>query len=131
MELQPGSVLEGMRGLAYDHATVKIDWALDGRVPWSAEPARRAGTVHLGDSLDHLSEVASQLATGRIPAKPFVLVGQMTTSDPTRSPPGTESVWGYPHVPHRPLGAAGGELTGKWDEPGTEGVVARVARQLE
>src|SRR6266566_7140141 len=57
-------------------------------LPWSAEPARRAGTVHLGDSLDHLSEVAAQLATGRIPAKPFVLVGQMTTRDPTRSPPG-------------------------------------------
>src|SRR5207244_2743982 len=98
----PARVLEGMRGFAYDHATVKIDWALDGPVPWSAEPARRAGTVHLGDSPDHLSEVAAQLATRRIPAKPFVLVGQMTTSDPTRSPPGTESVWGYTPVPHRP-----------------------------
>jgi phytoene dehydrogenase-like protein len=120
-----------MRGFAYDHATVKIDWALDGPVPWSAEPARRAGTVHLGDSLDHLSEVAAQLATGRIPAKPFVLVGQMTTSDPTRSPPGTESVWGYTHVPHRPLGDAGGDLSGKWDERETERFVARVERELE
>ena len=113
------------------HATVKIDWALDGPVPWSAEPAHRAGTVHLGDSLNHLSEVAAQLATGRIPAKPFVLIGQMTTSDPTRSPPGTESVWGYTHVPHRPVGDAGGDLSGKWDERETEGFVARVERELE
>jgi phytoene dehydrogenase-like protein len=127
----PARVLDGMRGFAYDHATVKIDWALDGPVPWSAEPARRAGTVHLGDSLDHLSEVAEQLATGRIPAKPFVLIGQMTTSDPTRSPPGTESVWGYTHVPHRPLGDAGGDLSGKWDERETESFVARVERELE
>ena len=109
-------------GSRYDHATVKIDWALDGPVPWSAEPARHAGTVHLGDSLDHLSEVAAQLATGRIPARPFVLIGQMTTSDPTRSPPGTESLWGYTHVPHRPLGDAGGDLSGKWDERGDRSV---------
>ena len=120
-----------MRGFEYDHATVKIDWALDGPVPWSAEPARRVGTVHLGDSLDHLSEVAAQLATGHMPAKPFVLIGQMTTSDPTRSPAGTESLWGYTHVPHRPLGDAGGDLSGKWDERETEVFVARVERELE
>ena len=127
----PPRVLNGMRGFAYDHATVKIDWALDGPVPWTAEPARRAGTVHLGDSLAHLTDVSAQLATGHIPARPFVLIGQMTTSDPTRSPAGTESVWGYTHVPHRPLGDAGGDLAGKWDERETEAFAARVERELE
>ncbi len=100
-------------------------------VPWTAEPARRAGTVHLGDSLAHLTDVSAQLATGHIPARPFVLIGQMTTSDPTRSPAGTESVWGYTHVPHRPLGDAGGDLAGKWDERETEAFAARVERELE
>jgi phytoene dehydrogenase-like protein len=127
----PARVLDGMRGFAYDHATVKIDWALDRPVPWSAEPARRAGTVHLGDSLDHLTDVSAQLATGRIPARPFVLIGQMTTSDPTRSPAGTESLWGYTHVPHDPVGDAAGELAGKWDERETDAFAVRVERELE
>jgi phytoene dehydrogenase-like protein len=127
----PSRILDGMARFAYDYATVKIDWALDGPVPWVAEPARRAGTVHLGDSLDHLSDVATELATGRIPARPFVLIGQMTTSDPTRSPSGTESLWGYTHVPHRPVGDAAGELSGKWDDHESKAFAARVERELE
>jgi phytoene dehydrogenase-like protein len=127
----PQRVLDGMRRFAYDQATVKFDWALDGKVPWTADGARRAGTVHLGESLDHLTEFSAQLATGRVPARPFVLVGQMTTSDPTRSPEGTEVVWGYTHVPHRVKGDAGGDLSGKWDERETEAFAARVERELE
>ena len=127
----PRRVLAGMRRFSYDHATVKIDWALDGAVPWTAEPARRAGTVHLGESLDHLTEFSAQLATGHIPARPFVLVGQMTTSDPARSPAGTEVVWGYTHVPHRVKGDAGGDLSGKWNERETDAFVSRVERELE
>ncbi len=69
----PPRILDGMRRFRYDHATVKIDWALDAKVPWSAEPAGRAGTVHLGDSLDHLTEYSAQLVTGHVPARPFVL----------------------------------------------------------
>jgi phytoene dehydrogenase-like protein len=127
----PARVLDGMRRFTYDHATVKIDWALDSPVPWSADAVGRAGTVHLGESLDHLTEVSAQLATGHIPARPFVLIGQMTTSDPTRSPPGTEVLWGYTHVPHRTRGDAGGDLAGKWDERETEAFVSRVERELE
>jgi phytoene dehydrogenase-like protein len=127
----PRRVLDGMRGFTYDHATVKIDWALDGGIPWTAEPAARAGTVHLGESLDHLTEFSAQLATGQIPARPFVLVGQLTTSDPTRSPAGTEAVWAYTHVPRRVKGDVAGDLSGKWDERETEAFVARVERELE
>ena len=58
------------------------------------------GTVHLGGGLDDLTRVAADLATGRVPERPFVLLGQMTTTDPTRSPAGTESVWAYAHLPH-------------------------------
>jgi phytoene dehydrogenase-like protein len=127
----PRRVLDGMRRFTYDQATVKFDWALDGKVPWTAEGARRAGTVHLGESLDHLTEFSAQLATGCVPARPFVLIGQMTTSDPTRSPAGTEAVWGYTHVPHRVKGDAGGDLSGKWDERETEVFAERVERELE
>jgi phytoene dehydrogenase-like protein len=84
----------------WDTATVKLDWALDGPVPWTAEGARGAGTVHLGADLDGLRGYAADLAAGRVPQEPFLLFGQMTTADPARSPAGTESAWAYTHVPH-------------------------------
>jgi phytoene dehydrogenase-like protein len=65
-----------------------------------------AGTVHLGADLDGLTDYAGALATGRLPADPFVLLGQMTTADPTRSPAGTETVWAYTHLPRRLAGEA-------------------------
>jgi phytoene dehydrogenase-like protein len=82
-----------------DLATIKVNWALDGPVPWTADEPRRAATVHLGVDLAGLVDGAHDLAVGRIPAHPFVLLGQMTTADPSRSPPGTESLWAYTHVP--------------------------------
>jgi phytoene dehydrogenase-like protein len=69
-----------------------------------------AGTVHLADSLDELTMMAAELATGRLPANPFLLIGQMTTADPTRSPAGTESLWAYTHVPQEIRGDAAGEI---------------------
>jgi phytoene dehydrogenase-like protein len=83
----------------WDDATMKVDWAVSGRVPWSAEGVGDAGTVHLGVDLDGLTRYAADLACGRLPEHPFLLVGQMTTADPLRSPAGTESLWAYTHVP--------------------------------
>src|SRR5919204_242583 len=60
-----------------------------------------------------------------------VLIGQLTTSDATRSPAGTESLWGYTHVPHRVVGDAGGDLSGKWDERETDAFAARVEHEVE
>jgi phytoene dehydrogenase-like protein len=98
----PGRMVADLRRFHWDAATVKVDWALSAPLPWTAEPARRAGTVHLGVDLDGLTEFAAALATGRDPPHPFLLVGQMTTADPSRSPAGTESLWAYTHVPHHP-----------------------------
>ncbi len=56
--------------------------------------------------MDRVSAYAADLARGQIPAHPFVLMGQMNKADPTRSPPGTETVWAYTHVPHTPAGDA-------------------------
>jgi phytoene dehydrogenase-like protein len=98
----PGRMVADLRRFHWDAATVKVDWALSAPVPWTAEPARRAGTVHLGVDLDGLTEFAAALATRRDPAHPFLLLGQMTTADPSRSPAGTESLWAYTHVPHDP-----------------------------
>lgn len=83
----------------WDDATVKVNWALDSPIPWSVPEARGAGTVHLGADLAGLRGFAADLLVGRVPEAPFLLLGQMTTADPTRSPEGTESAWAYTHVP--------------------------------
>ncbi|MGW3997753.1 phytoene desaturase family protein [Amycolatopsis sp. NPDC004772] len=95
----PSRFLEDLRRFQWDSATVKVDWALSGPIPWTAEAARGAGTIHLGTDLDGLSAFGGELVRGRTPRRPFLLLGQMTTSDPSRSPAGTESAWAYTHVP--------------------------------
>jgi len=95
----PPRFVRDLAGFRWDTATVKLDWALDGTVPWTAQGARGAGTVHLGADLRGLRGYTADLAAGRVPAEPFLLFGQMTTTDPTRSPDGTESAWAYTHVP--------------------------------
>ena len=95
----PARLVADLHRFQWDNGTVKVDWALSGPVPWTAVPARRAGTVHLGMDLDGLTGYAASLTTGRVPKVPFLLLGQMTTADPSRSPAGTESVWAYTHVP--------------------------------
>jgi phytoene dehydrogenase-like protein len=125
------SVVDDLRRFQFDNATVKVDWALDGPVPWEAEPARRAGTVHLADSMDDLTMYNAQLACGLIPAKPLVVVGQMTTTDPTRSPPGTEALWAYAHVPQRVRGDAGGVLTGAWTGAEAQRFADRIEARIE
>jgi phytoene dehydrogenase-like protein len=82
-----------------DHPTLKLNWALNAPVPWRATGASRAGTVHLGVDDSGFVDFAADLSTGRVPSRPFVLFGQMTTADPTRSPAGTESAWAYTHLP--------------------------------
>ncbi|MGN6331892.1 MAG: phytoene desaturase family protein [Motilibacteraceae bacterium] len=97
----PASVLRALGHFQRDHPTVKVDWALSAPLPWTAEGARGAGTVHVGRDLAGLVDLNAKLDTGRDDPHPFLLVGQMTTSDPTRSPEGTESLWAYTHVSRR------------------------------
>ena len=100
-DLLPDRLRRDLDHFEWGDGTVKVDWALSGKVPWRATELARAGTVHLGVDLDGLTRYSADLVTGRIPERPFVLFGQMTTADPTRSPEGTESAWGYTHVPQR------------------------------
>ncbi|MFF1798414.1 phytoene desaturase family protein, partial [Kitasatospora sp. NPDC058263] len=121
-----------LRRFQWDFSTVKVDWALNGPIPWTAPEAAAAGTVHLGADLDELSDYALQLSTGRLPRRPFALLGQMTTTDPGRSPAGTESAWAYTHVPQvirDDLGDAG--ITGRWDTRETEAMAERIEDQVE
>jgi phytoene dehydrogenase-like protein len=78
----------------------KVDYALDGPVPWTAEAARRAGTVHLGGPAAEVADAEQDVFEGRVPERPFVLVTQQTLADPTRAPAGQHTLWAYCHVPN-------------------------------
>jgi phytoene dehydrogenase-like protein len=95
----PPRLVQDIRRFDWDDGTLKLNWALERPIPWTASGARGAGTVHLGVDDDGLVDVAADLAVGRMPQRPFILLGQMTTADPTRSPEGTESAWAYTHLP--------------------------------
>jgi phytoene dehydrogenase-like protein len=97
----PPRFVEDLEFFRWDGATVKVDWALSGGIPWKNPAAAGSGTVHLGADLNGLTRYSAQLATNEMPTDPFLLLGQMTTADPSHSPAGTESVWSYTHLPHR------------------------------
>lgn len=96
----PARFADDLRRFQWDNATIKVNWALDAPIPWRNTAVAGAGTVHLGVDHDAFVEYAAELSLGRPPRRPFLLLGQMTTADPSRSPAGTESAWAYTHVPH-------------------------------
>lgn len=95
----PQRLMDDIARFEWDAPTLKINWALSEPIPWTADDARGAGTVHLGLDAADLSFYSASLAAGRLPDPPLLLLGQMTTTDPLRSPAGTESVWAYTHLP--------------------------------
>ena len=127
----PSRFVADLDRFQYDFGTFKVDWAIDGTIPWRTEPATRAGTVHLADTMDVATQYSADLAMDKIPARPYVLLGQMNKADPSRSPEGTETVWAYTHVPGEPRGDAGGTLRGKWDSDDTETFADRMEAEIE
>ena len=88
-----------LRGYTYGPGVFKVDYALAGPVPWRAAECRRAGTVHLGGTLEEIAAGEQQVARGELPERPFVLVAQQSLFDPTRAPLGMHTLWTYCHVP--------------------------------
>jgi phytoene dehydrogenase-like protein len=78
----------------------KLDYALAGPVPWTAPECRRAGTVHLGGSLEQIATAEDEVARGRHAARPFVLAAQQSLFDASRAPAGAHTLWAYCHVPN-------------------------------
>jgi phytoene dehydrogenase-like protein len=84
----------------YGPGVFKVDWALDGPIPWRSGECRRAGTLHLGGTLDEISHSEWGAWSGRVVERPFVLVVQQTMFDPSRAPEGKHVAWAYCHVPN-------------------------------
>jgi phytoene dehydrogenase-like protein len=128
----PRRTRASMRAFEMDPGTVKVDWALSGPIPWRVPPPYDPGTFHVADSVEQMSEVLHQVTSQTIPAKPFMLAGQMTTADPTRSPEGTESLWAYTHVPQDVTADAGdGQVRGVWDRSDCERFADRMQARIE
>jgi len=128
----PARVRRGMDQFELDPGTIKVDWALSGPVPWASAPAAAPGTVHIAESVDAMVITQAQIIAGQVPAHPFLLTGQMSSSDPTRSPAGTEAFWAYTHVPQEVRGDAGdGRITGRWDADDSERMADRMQAEIE
>jgi phytoene dehydrogenase-like protein len=84
----------------YGIGVFKIDWALDGPIPFTAEACRQAGTVHLGNTLEEIVAAEQLTAEEKYPDKPFVLLAQQSLFDPSRAPEGKHTAWAYCHVPN-------------------------------
>ncbi|MEU7063852.1 NAD(P)/FAD-dependent oxidoreductase [Streptomyces sp. NPDC046161] len=122
---------------AHGPAAFKVDMAVEGGVPWRDEACRRAGTVHLGGTLEEVAHAEQAIARGRMPERPFVLVSQQYLADPVRSAGDVHPVWAYAHVPHGYTGDATEAVIGRLERfaPGVRervtAVVSTSAAQLE
>jgi phytoene dehydrogenase-like protein len=123
--------IDDLRRFTWDQSAFKVDWTLNTPVPWSAPQARRAGTLHIVESVDALTESRAQISQGLIPARPFLIVGQQSMTDPTRAPQGREALWAYTHLPREIKGDAGGELPSDLDGAAVERLADRVQARIE
>jgi phytoene dehydrogenase-like protein len=130
-EVVPDRVREALKRYQYDNSTFKVNWALREPIPWSAAEARRASTVHVAEGWDGLTDATVELAERKIPAHPFLVLGQYSMVDPSRSPAGTETAWAYTHLPQSPAGDAAGELSGDWDGEDAERFADRMELEVE
>jgi phytoene dehydrogenase-like protein len=112
----PWRVARAYRRYRYGPGAFKVDFAVEGGVPWRSPDAHRAGTVHLGGDFAEIAATERDVHAGRMPERPFVLVGQQYLADPGRSVGNIHPLWTYAHVPHGYTGDA------------TEAIIAQIER---
>jgi len=95
-----GSYRRKLERYQYGMASYKLDWALGRPVPWRAPECLQAGTVHLGGTLDEISDSERRAGRGQASERPFVLFAQASLFDPSRAPEGKHTAWAYCHVPN-------------------------------
>jgi phytoene dehydrogenase-like protein len=99
-ERLPAGYRRRLQRFRYGPGVFKIDWALSGPVPWRDPAVSNAGTVHVGGTLEEIARSESEVARGRHPARPYVLLVQPCVADPSRAPEGKQTLWAYCHVPN-------------------------------
>ena len=96
----PSSYQKRLRKFRYGPGVFKIDWALDGPIPWRAEECRHSATVHVGGTIEEIARHEAAIWHGRTTDRPFVLVAQQSLFDDSRAPEGKQTGWAYCHVPN-------------------------------
>ena len=96
----PSGYRQQLERYRYNPGVFKVDWALDGPIPWTAEGCRQAVTVHLGGTLAEIAASERAVWHNQHPDRPYVLLAQQSLFDPTRAPAGKQVAWAYCHVPH-------------------------------
>ena len=115
-ERLPSRVARAYRRYRYGPAAFKVDFAVEGGVPWVNDACRKAGTVHVVGGFDEITAAERDINRGRMPERPFVLLAQQYLADPTRSQGDVHPIWSYAHVPSGYPGDA------------TEAVIAQIER---
>ena len=112
----PDIYLKWLNRWEYGPGAFKVDWALNGVIPWEAHDVGRAATVHVGGNLEEIAEAERAPSEGRVAERPFVLLAQPTLADGSRAPGGKHIAWGYCHVPNG------------WEGDATEAIENQVER---
>jgi phytoene dehydrogenase-like protein len=94
-----GSYKSALEKFQYGPGVFKVDWALDGPIPWTAHHCSQAGTIHIGGTLDEIAHSERACWRDETSEKPFILLSQPSLFDPTRAPKGRHTAWAYCHVP--------------------------------
>jgi phytoene dehydrogenase-like protein len=126
----PERIARAYRRYRHGPGAFKLDFAVEGGVPWISDACRRAGTVHVGGSFEEVAAAERDVDRGRMPERPFVLVCQQYLADPERSAGEIHPVWSYAHVPNGFDGDAEGAIIGQIERfaPGfRERIVAMAA----
>jgi phytoene dehydrogenase-like protein len=95
----PNGYRQRLENFRHAPGVFKIDYALSAPIPWKNEMCRRAGTIHVGGTLNEIAAAERDVTCGKIPERPFVLVAQQSLFDETRAPRGQHTLWAYCHVP--------------------------------
>lgn len=114
--LLPRRVDRAYRRYRHGPGAFEVDYAVEGGVPWTHEPSRSAGTLHLGGTLEEVAHTEREVVAGRMPERPFVLVGQQYVADTTRGVDGVHPLYAYAHV------------SSGWTGDATEAITAQIER---
>ena len=130
-DAMPARIKRSYRRYRQGSSAFKVDFAIDGHIPWTNPDCRRAGTVHLAGTFAETADTERQRAEGRMPQRPFTLVGQQYLADPSRSAGNINPIWSYAHVPFGYTGDATAAVIGQIERfaPGfRDRIVATVSK---
>jgi phytoene dehydrogenase-like protein len=96
----PSGYRQTINRFKYGPGVFKLDWALDGPIPWTSQDCALAGTVHVGGTFEEIAAAERAVWQGKHPERPFIILAQQSLFDPTRAPQGKHTAWAYCHVPN-------------------------------